>query len=96
MTTTIKYLERGEVSDVRITVAPINRSVTGYGAKLPTQYMVRIGTRWHRVYCICYSNLGSLYVERKHEMYFLSAGVENMIEDVRDSQRQQDARNQRK
>lgn len=41
-------------------------TASGYGAKIPTSYMVRTdadgGKRWRRVYCMCYSNSGSFYV----------------------------------
>ena len=42
---------------------PRNRSVSGYGNRIPTQYRVRtIDNRWRRVYAICYSNVSTLYV----------------------------------
>ena len=42
---------------------PHNPSRTGYGAKIPTQYMVRtIDNVWRRVYCAVYSNSGTCYV----------------------------------
>jgi hypothetical protein len=45
------------------TDAPHNPYATGYGKRIPTQYMVRtIDQKWRRVYCICYSNSGTLYV----------------------------------
>lgn len=50
------------------------RTASGYGNKLPTQYMVRAagkGQQWRRVYCICHSNVGSLYVAVKGERRFL-------------------------
>jgi hypothetical protein len=48
---------------VRKTAPPHNRSRTGYGAKIPTQYMVRtIDQTWRRVYCMIYSNSGTCYV----------------------------------
>ena len=37
-------------------------TATGYGSKIPTQYMVKHGNRWKRVYCAIYSNVGSLYI----------------------------------
>ena len=38
-------------------------TVSGYGSKIPTQYMVRTsGNRWRRVYCAVFSNIGTLYV----------------------------------
>ena len=52
---------------------PINRSVTGYGSKLPTCYRVQVdgGRRWYRVYCICHSNVGSLYILPGGERRFI-------------------------
>lgn len=38
------------------------RSLTGYGSRIPTQYMARIESRLHRVYAICFSNCATLYV----------------------------------
>ena len=35
----------------------------GYGEQISTDYMARVKGRWKRVYCICYSNAGSLYVK---------------------------------
>lgn len=43
---------------------------SGYGAKMPTDYMVRLNndkTRWRRVYCCCFSNLSHLYVIQNGE-----------------------------
>ena len=85
--TPIKYLEASEVSEVKVTSEPRYRqTATGYGRKLQTHYMIRIGTRWYRVYCVCYSNVGSLYIIRKGEWYFASR-IEYMLEDARDAQK---------
>lgn len=40
---------------------------TGYGARMPTPYMIKWNGRWHRVYCIQYSNSGTLYIGRKYD-----------------------------
>jgi len=38
-------------------------TATGYGAKIPTRYMVRtIDQKWRRVYCAIFSNVGTCYV----------------------------------
>ena len=37
---------------------------TGYGSRIPTQYMVKFNDRWHRVYCRIYSNIGTCYIGR--------------------------------
>ena len=45
-------------------------TASGYGSKIPTQYMVRTsGNRWRRVYCRIYSNIGTLYVVEKGLAY---------------------------
>lgn len=53
------------------------RTVSGYGSKIPMPYMVTLaddpaGTRPRRVYCMVYSNSGSLYVVRRGQDVFLS------------------------
>ena len=37
-------------------------TATGYGSKIPTEYMVKYNNRWYRVYCAIYSNNGTLYI----------------------------------
>lgn len=48
----------------KVTDAPRHYTATGYGRKLPTTRMVRLpgNPRWRRVYCCCYSNVGTCYV----------------------------------
>lgn len=72
----------GRINDAKITEAPLNRSVTGYGPKVPTRYMVRIGTRWHRVYMAQYGNSGSAYVVLEGSDHYLSSGVSEILEHV--------------
>lgn len=44
-------------------VRGLSYTATGYGAKIPTRYMVRtIDKKYRRVYCRIYSNSGTLYV----------------------------------
>ncbi|UUV43266.1 hypothetical protein RCCWILLIS_94 [Rhodobacter phage RcCWillis] len=38
------------------------QTVTGYGAKLPTPYMVKHNGKWRRVYAACYGNAASHYI----------------------------------
>jgi len=40
----------------------LSYTATGYGSRLPTQYMVKVVNRWRRVYCVCFSNVGTLYI----------------------------------
>lgn len=36
--------------------------VFGYGKKIKTSFKVRINNRLHRLYCMCWSNSGTLWV----------------------------------
>lgn len=49
----------------KTTDTPNFGSITGYGPKQPTQFMVFWLGRWRRVYCKIWSNVGSLYIIRK-------------------------------
>jgi hypothetical protein len=35
---------------------------SGYGSRIPTGYMVHFNDRWRRVYCVIWSNSGTLYI----------------------------------
>jgi len=40
----------------------LRETSSGYGAKLRTTQMLKIGNRLHRVYCAYYGNSGSCYI----------------------------------
>jgi hypothetical protein len=40
----------------------LSYTASGYGKRIPTQYMIRVNNRWRRVYCCIYSNIGTLYI----------------------------------
>ena len=40
----------------------LQQTASGYGRKLSTPYVTYFGGRRRRVYCCCYSNLGTCYV----------------------------------
>lgn len=70
----ITYLDVKQVINKRKTLAPHNRSRTGYGSKIPTQWLLQLSNkRWHRVYVICYSNSGSAYIATKAGKLFLGS-----------------------
>lgn len=46
----------------KVTIEPRHYSATGYGAKIPTRYMVRFGPRWRRVYMAQFGNAGTAYI----------------------------------
>lgn len=54
-------------------------NVTGYGSKIPTKYMLKIKNRWRRVYCICYSNVGSLYILKNKRRYYLDGETQSEL-----------------
>lgn len=37
-------------------------TVSGYGCRIPSEYMVLVNGRWRRVYVACFGNSGSLYI----------------------------------
>lgn len=37
-------------------------TASGYGSKIPTEYMVNVNGKWRRVYCKIYSNSGTLFI----------------------------------
>ena len=45
------------------------RTQMGYGTRIPTDYMVIIGKRKYRVYCCCYSNSGTCYIDTKDHKF---------------------------
>lgn len=50
--------------------AGLSYTASGYGFRIPTQYMVRRNNKWRRVYACCFSNVSTLYIgpslERGH------------------------------
>lgn len=47
------------------------RDAMGYGRKIPMDYAVRIGSRWHRVYVCIVSNIGTCYVRTKDHPFLI-------------------------
>jgi hypothetical protein len=43
-------------------VLGLSYTATGYGKRIPTEIMVKWEGKWRRVYCYCYSNIGSCYI----------------------------------
>ena len=48
-------------------LAGLTWTATGYGARIPTPYMVQVFGKWRRVYCRIYSNIGTLFIGRKYD-----------------------------
>ena len=47
------------------------QTATGYGRKLATERKVLYNGRWQRVYCMIYSNAGSIYIISKGKKLFI-------------------------
>jgi hypothetical protein len=69
----ITYLDPTTVTDKKQTKTPMNYSRTGYGSKLPSSMMIQVNKRWHRVYYVLWSNIGSAYIVSKGAKLFLGA-----------------------
>jgi len=50
----------------------LSYTVSGYGRKIPTWYMVRYNGRLYRVYCCIFSNSGTNYI--------CINGIDNIVE----------------
>ena len=46
-------------------------TASGYGSKIPTGKMVKIGKRWHRIYYMIWSNAGSCYIMKGKQKIFV-------------------------
>ena len=63
-------VERETLSAVKRMTTSTPRSgqtTSGYGSKLPTCYLLRVGNRWRRVYAICWGNASTCYIIKKGE-----------------------------
>jgi hypothetical protein len=70
----IQYLDPEQIIGKRKTKPPPNRSRSGYGSKLPSQWQLQLqDKRWRRVYVIQYSNAGSAYILVNGKKLFLGS-----------------------
>ena len=58
--------------DVKESVLPwqargLSYTASGYGAKIPTRYMVKYNGRWRRVYAACHGNASTCYLANGSE-----------------------------
>lgn len=74
----VNYLAAEQIQAAKRTDAPRFYSASGYGRKIPTELMVRLGSRWQRVYVCQFSNAGTAYVVTKADP-FLVVGPEAEI-----------------
>lgn len=59
----VTFKRKNVVRRGMLQLAP-GQSADGYGRRISTDYMAFFGGKWHRIYCCCFSNAGSLYVEQ--------------------------------
>lgn len=63
----ISYKEKDIITDSKAK----NRSKTGYGSKIVTSKMLKVGKKKHRIYCMVYGNSGSCYIVKGKKKVFL-------------------------
>lgn len=78
----ITWLDDALVTEAKLTEAPLNRSHSGYGGKIPTRFMVKYNHRWHRVYMMQYGNAGTPYIVSRRAHLVLSNAAETLIENL--------------
>jgi len=70
----MQYLNEADVTAVRQTDMPLQRTRTGYGSKLPTSWMIQLHKLyWHRVYVILWSNSGTAYIIVRGKKLYLGS-----------------------
>ena len=85
----VTYIESALVKGMRIDdKAPLNNYASVLlGEKIPTRYWLQYGAsnRWRRVWCVCYGNVGSLYIVVNGVDLYLDTNTEYDLEALRDS-----------
>lgn len=77
----VQRTDPGLTTEVRVTTQPTyGQTVTGYGGKIPTRYMVKYAGRWRRVYAMSYGNSASLYIVVGGQDALLDLTTEERIE----------------
>ena len=73
----VTYTDPALVSGVKVTDVPTSgQTVSGYGGRIPTRYMVRYDGRWHRVRMMQYGNSGSAYITVRGQDLFIDTDTE--------------------
>lgn len=80
----LTHTDRSLVKAVKVEATPnYGQPVSGYGAKIPTRYMVHYAGRWHRVYMMQYGNSGSPYILKGGIVHHLDIDTSHDLEDIR-------------
>lgn len=68
----VNYLPERFFYKVEETETPRTNNVSGYGSKIPTRYVLHCADGFkRRVYARCYSNVASLYIVVKGEVFYI-------------------------
>jgi hypothetical protein len=70
----VKYLHTKAILGHKKTFLPGDLPRSGYGSRIPTHHMIKLGRWWYRVYVIQKGNAGSAYVLIKGQRFFLREG----------------------
>lgn len=60
-----------------------NPYANGYGPKIPTAYRIRYGSRWYRVYVMCWSNSGTAYITSRGQDLIIDTDTEYRLQALR-------------
>lgn len=81
------FILSAEIVETEWQTKGLSYTASGYGAKIPTRYMVHCAdNRTRRVYCRIYSNSGSLYILHKGQPLLLDQDAESKLEKARDTE----------
>ena len=73
----LTYLDPARITATRNTPRPASGTTrTGYGPKLATAWLLLLdGKRWHRLYCMQWSNMGTCYVVVRDERLIVDGSI---------------------
>lgn len=74
----MQYLAMHRVTGYRETHTPLSYRgrADGYGSRIPCRAWLELdGKRWHRVYCVCWGNGGTLFVHADGGKLWLATGA---------------------
>lgn len=79
---TLHHTHPETIYDAKVTPVPRSTSVTGYGPKIPTRYMLRCQNVWRRVYMMQYGNSGSPYILISGVVHHLDLDTQILLEEL--------------
>ena len=58
----------------------LSYTASGYGAKIPTQHIIKVDNRWRRIYATCYSNAATMWITFNNKKFIVESYNLNFIE----------------